>query len=227
MMEIINIFQLLQRLPLFYLGFGLLFLFLLITKNNFTQPPNIPHKSHTSFFAVFSFLFAIIPAVYFGWGFYQAYFPDYQYEKTSLKVDFHIYEPTYLPNKVKQGTIFRISEKPLFSESPTVSVAYGTSMKDALTEQNNQMIVMMQSKVPASFVLLPYIDQRDETSVPLTKPPTAISITSFPGTSAYLVQQELINQVWLLTKDNVLIVLTSPIRSTPAEELIKIAESLH
>ncbi len=227
MNEIITIYQLLQHLPLLHLGVGVIFVLLLITKNNFSQPLNIPHNSHTSFFLVFTFLFAVVPLVYFGWGFYQAYFPDYRYEQIASQLDSHLYRPNYLPSGVVQETPFTISDKPLFPNSPTVNVVFATRIEDTISEPNNQFIIVMQSKAPADFSLLPYIQQRDETSAPLTTTPKEITIASFPGTMAYLVQQELINQVWLLTKDNVLIVLSSPIKSTSAEELIKIVESLH
>lgn len=227
MNEILIIFQQLQHIPSLFLGIGSLFILLLLTRGNFAQPPNIPHKDHTSIMALFTFFFAIVPLIFFSWGFYQAYFPDYKYDELSSQLDFHLYQPSYLPSNVRQETAYATTDKPLFPDSPTANAIFATSMKDTFSEPNNQFIVVMQSKAPANFALLPFIEQRDETSAPLTETPTAITIVSFPNTQAYLVQQELINQVWLLTKDNVLIVLTSPIRSTSAEELIKIAESLH
>ena len=227
MNEILTIFQLIKHIAPLYLGIGGLFILLLITRGNFNQPSNLTHKSYTPLFVVFIFLFAVIPTVYFGWGFYQAYHPDYKYDAIASELNFHIYQPSYLPNNVQQETAYATTDKPLFTDSPTVNAVFATRMKDTFSETNNQLIILMQSKAPSDFALLPYIEQRDETSAPLIEIPTAISITSFPGTTAYLVQQELLNQVWLLTKDNVLIVLTSPVKSTSAEELTKIIESLH
>ncbi len=227
MNEIINIYQLLQHLPLLHLGIGVMFILLIRTKNNFSQPSNIPYNSHASIFAVFTFLFAVIPLVYFGWGFYHAYFPDYKYDEILAQVNFHVYRPNYLPNQVQQGTQFTITGQSLFPESPTVHSVYATALDIVEKDQENKLIFLMQSKAPTNFSLLPYIENRDESSAPLTDTPTTISITSFPGTSSYVVHQELITQLYLLTNDNVLIVLTSPKDSTSVEELVKMAESLH
>lgn len=226
MNELTNIAQLLQELPLFYVGVGVLFVLLFVTKNNFTQPANIPQKDHTSILALFTFFFAIIPAVYFGWGFYQAYFPDLKYDEVAGSVDFHVYQPQYLPPKIQQASAFHQRENADFDTSPTIRTHYGKNISQLIADEKSQIIVIDQSKTPTPFSLLAFIESRtEESESQVTIDP--IQIPSFPNTPAYLVTNSIVSTVWMHTNDGVLISVTSQTLRTPTEELIKIAESLH
>ena len=226
MNEIINLISTLQQLPLFYIGIGVLFILLLLTKNNFSQPPTLPHKSHASLLAIFTFLFAIIPAGYFGWSYYQLYFPDFNYEEVSATVDFHIYQPQYLPPKIQQKTAFHQTDKAVFTTSPTIRATDNRNLSQLVRDDGIQVIVIDQSKTVDPFSMIYF----NELLTEKINPSASVSqhnLTSFPNSPAFSISNSSVSMLWLRTRDNVLIMLTSPSSNTALEELIKIAESLH
>lgn len=226
MNELTNLTSTLQQLPLFYIGIGLLFILLLFTKNNFSQPPALPHKSHSSILAIFTFLFAILPAGYFGWSFYQLYFPDFKYEEVSATVDFHIFQPKYLPPQIQQQTTFHQTEVPEFNTSPTIRVYYGKNISQLIADKQSQVIVIDQSKTPTPFSFILLLENRTKEMESQVKI-APIQITSFPNAPAYLVSNQIVTSIWIHTNDGVLISITSQTARTPTDELIKIAESLY
>ena len=226
MLEIASIAQLLQKLPLFYGGMIALLVLLILTRKNFTQPENIPQKNKSGLLALFIFVFGVVPATYLGWGFYQAYNPDYKYAEIASSVDFHLYQPRYIPPKLEQETAFHQLDSPLFDSSPTIRVHYGKSITQMTKDNQGQIIVVDQSKTPVPFSLFTYVETRAE-KVEEQSRIEPVKIASFPNVPAYLLTNSIISTLWLHTNDGVLISIVSPTAKTPVEELIKIAESLH
>ncbi len=220
-----SLLSLFLQLPLPLIVIPILFILLLITKKNFNQPPTLPHQSHNSILAIFTLFFGFIPAAYFGWNFYQLYFPDYRYEEASAMVNFHIYQPEYLPPKVKQVTTFHQTNGARLASLNTIRATYASNFTQANSDENYQIIVVDQFKVDDHFSQVEF----NRTMVDEFDPSAKIvqhNLVSFPNIVAFsLTNQKVI--LWLKTNDNVLVTLTSPSGNSSLDELIKVAESLH
>lgn len=211
---------LLNYTPFLLLGMGVL---LLLLKGNFTQPEDLPSKSHGGIFALFFLVCVIIPTGYLGWGYYQAYFPDYKYDEVASSVTFHVYQPSYLPDGVQLESRYSILEQnQMFEGLPSVRVMYGNGIEH-LTQGDKRLIAITQSQVPAQFELKTYLDSTvAKEGVNFTE----ITLANFPNTNAVIQSGSIVNAVWVLTNDGVLISFVSPITRTPTEELVKMADSL-
>ena len=221
-----NFFNLLLQIPLELVLIIVLFILLLLLKKNFSQPDDIPQKSHSWVFSLFFVLFGLAPALYFGWGFYQMKFPNYKYEEVSTQVDFHVYQPTYLPLDIRQASAFVIIDSPIFENLTSVRVAYTKNLEAMERDGQPKVVVLNQSAVPNGLDLFQYLKQTEsakEEPGQIEK----ISLTTFPGTEAYLVHGSLLTSLWLKTNDGVVIYLSSPTIKTSPEELIAIVESMH
>lgn len=218
--------SLFQLLPLPLIVIPILFFLLLITKKNFNQPPTLPHQSHHTIFTIFTLIFGLLPAVYFGWNFYQLYFPDYRYEAASALVDFHIYQPQYLPPKVKQVTTFHQTNGAILASLKTIRATYASNFSQVNSDENHHIIVVDQSKVDDHFSQVEFNRMLAGDFGPSTKI-VEHNLVTFPNIVAFSLTNQKIVILWLKTNDNVLVTLTSPSSNSSLDELIKIAESLH
>jgi len=215
----------LSTTPIQVIALVLVLLLLLLVKKNCALPIELPTSTHTKLLTIYVILFGLLPALALGWGYFQAYFPNYKYAEMTSEIDFYLYQPEYLPPNFSQITAYHFAKTATLDTPNTVRAHYGTPLSTN-AEKTRRMFVMDQSKIPTPFSLISYADSRmlemgqDAQLEPVT-------LQSFPNAPAFILSNSLLSTIMLQTNDGVLISVTSIQTNLSQEELVKVSDSLH
>ena len=127
-------------------------------------------------------------------------FPNYKYEEVSTQVDFHVYQPTYLPLDIRQASAFVIIDSPIFENLTSVRVSTQRIWKPWSAMVNQRWWSLNQSAVPNGLDLFQYLKQTESAK---EEPPVRLKNLAdhFSWTEAYLVHDSLLTGLWLKTND--------------------------
>lgn len=157
------------------------------------------------------------------------YNPDYEYEKTTKQVNFHIYTPSVLPNGRIQDSKFFIYDKDLYGTKNSVRVVYDTPL--TLEHKNNEIpsIFITQAKVNPGFDIKNEVisQEKQDSNTELQFKP--ITLKRWSNLPAYILKRLSATEVIMLSPDNVLISILSPTfkdKVNPTDDLLLIADSL-
>jgi len=201
---------------------------LIIKKNKFpdSKPTSKQQKIVLKIFGLLSLSLISITT----FKYYKALNPDYKYQEAQEKTDYHVYAPTYLPEGIKYESIFYTPEKGLLNKSNSTRLTLGIGLEKTLNsvnkENNFKIIILNQVGVESSFNLKGF----GETLFGNNSSIKEISLPEAKENEAYLIRdtREKIQSKNLIfiTKDNVLIQLTSGGSEVKEEDLISIAKGL-
>lgn len=195
---------------------------LLVSRNKFSfSDPALSKKSKTLLIAISSLI--LLPnIIYLGFAYYQTYYPNYDYEKTSKLVDYHIYKPSYLPSGIVIDSKYYIYEKEFYGTTNAVRTAFGTPPEVAIKGiDHGGPIVITQTKVSGNFDLKrDVIDKVTSSNVKIIP----ITLASIPIQRAFMQTGGPVNLIFILTNDNVFISIGGV--KISEDELQKVANSL-
>jgi len=205
--------------PIFWIA---LFVFMLVSKKNFTLPDTKLSKKATIFLVIVSIIVFVVNVSILGVAYYKAYYPNYEYDKISKQVSYHVYQPTYLPQGIEQTTKYYLEEKEFAGNKGFIRSAYDIPISSMAKGQKPVLTVITQTQVDPSFDINNYVLSTYKGDNPPNMQP--IILPNFPNRQAYLQTGGLAKIVYVIAPDNVLISIASP--KETEDNLQKIADSL-
>jgi len=199
-----------------------IFIFLFVSKKNFTLPDTKISKKAVIFLVIVSIFVLGVNISIFGIAYSKAYHPDYEYEKISKQVNFHIYYPSYLPPGIEQATKFYFEEKEFAGSLNAVRSAYDIPISSLTKGLKSILTVITQTQVDATFDIKNYVMSTYQGDTPPNIQP--ITLSNLPNQQAYLQTGGFTKTVHVITSDNVYISVVSP--KETEDNLQKIADSL-
>ena len=198
---------------------------LIISKNAFNQPESGLSKKVLAGFLIPAILVSGI-YIWFLIGVYKnAYYPDYEYEKTAQKAGFHIYRPEFLPDGQELNSKYYIYEKSFAGKNNAVRSVYSIPFTKLKKGESSHLILLTQVNVDQNFDIPKFLEAESGKPFDSLKF-TKININTWPDQPAYLQTNsgDTAAFIYVITTDNVLISLGSLAEN--GENMIKIAESL-
>lgn len=211
--------QLFQILPTVFL-IGLITT-LIASRKQFVAS-DVKFSPFSQIFLILAFLVTVgVNGLVLGVAYYKAYHPEFDYDKVSSQVAFHMYQPTFLPIGVNQVSKFYTIDAADFGDGGTaVRAAYDLPLVEVAQGAKSNLIILNQTQVKAKFDIPKYVSTKVSTKVEI-KP---IKLPNFAGKSAYLQTGGIAKILYVLMPDGVLVSLAS-VRATE-EDLIEMANSL-
>lgn len=206
--------------------FGPIFLFsivivilLLFSRKRF-ELADKPLSKKVKIFLLTVVVITVLPSVWVvTTGFIKTFDRDFGYEAASSAVNFKIYTPTSLPQKLDYATKFE-TNKELAGKQNAVQVAFDTPFNLGARGES-QLVVMKQVGVPPDFDLYSFSTTVTQDS----DLPKQVSFSKAKEQTAYTVEKDFekvkVSYLSFITPDNVLILIASP--NIGIEEIISFA----
>ncbi|MBU3942188.1 MAG: hypothetical protein KKF74_04725 [Nanoarchaeota archaeon] len=199
-----------------------LFIFLFVSKKNFTLPDTKLSKKTVIFLVLVSIFVLGINISIFGVAYFKAYHPNYEYDKISQQTSYHVYQPSYLPPGIEQASKFYVEKKEFAGNKSSVRSAYDIPISSIAKGLKPIITVITQTQVDSSFDIKNYVLSTYKGDNPPNIQP--ITLPNFPNRQAYLQTGGFAKTVYVIATDNVFISIASP--KETEENLQKIANSL-
>lgn len=204
--------------PIFWIA---IFILLLVSKKYFVFPNERLSKKAMFLLVIVTILVFVVNGSIIGFAYYKAYNPDYEYEKISGQVSYHIYRPSYLPPGIEQNSKFYIEEE-FAGNTWAVRSAYNIPISQVAISEKSNLTVITQTQVDDLFDAKEDVLSRYQGD----NPPIfeSIVLPNFPNKQAYFQTGGFAKVLHVVAMDNVYISIASP-RETE-ENLQKMGDSL-